>query len=124
MYAVVSTGGKQHKVTEGDFLSVEKLDAQVGDKVSLQPLMLVDGDKIVMDEAGLGKVKVEAEVVSQLLGEKVVIFKFKKRKGYKRTRGHRQMLTQLKVTKISATKPRAAKPKAEEAPQAEAVAAE
>ena len=123
MYAVVSTGGKQHKVTEGEFLAVEKLDAQVGDTVTLQPLMLVDGDKIVMDEAGLAKVKVEAKVVNQFLGEKLVIFKFKKRKGYKRTRGHRQNLTQLQITKIAATKPRAAKPKAE-APAAEAVAAE
>ena len=100
MYAIVSTGGKQYKVAKGDVIDVEKLDAQPGDKVSLDVLMLNDGKNTVVDAAALAEKKVPAEVVAQHKGEKQVIFKFKKRKRYHRTRGHRQNLTKLQVVEL------------------------
>ncbi|MGI6755393.1 MAG: 50S ribosomal protein L21 [Atopobiaceae bacterium] len=100
MYAIVTTGGKQYKVAKGDVLDVEKLEAQPGDKVSLDVLMLNDGKNTVVDAAALAKKKVTAEVVDQHKGEKQVIFKFKKRKRYSRTRGHRQNLTRLQIVDL------------------------
>ena len=98
MYAIVSTGGKQYKVAEGDVIDVEKLDAQPGDKV----LMLADGDTVVVDADALAGKTVEAEVIDQHKGEKVLVFKLHKRKRYHRTKGHRQNLTKLEVTAIPA----------------------
>ncbi len=100
MYAIVSTGGKQYKVAQGDVIDVEKLDAQPGDKVSLDVLMLNDGATSTVDSAALENKKVEAEVLDQFKGKKVIVFKFKKRKRYHRTRGHRQNLTKLKITAL------------------------
>ncbi|MCI6548340.1 MAG: 50S ribosomal protein L21 [Coriobacteriaceae bacterium] len=100
MYAIVTTGGKQYKVAKGDVIDVEKLDAQPGDKVSLDVLMLNDGKNTVVDAAALAEKKVTAEVVDQHKGEKQVIFKFKKRKRYHRTKGHRQNLTKLRISEL------------------------
>ena len=100
MYAVVATGGKQLKVAEGDVVTVEKLDAEVGSTVDLDVLFLANEDSIVADPASLEKAKVVCEIVEHFKGEKVVIFKFKKRKGYKRTRGHRQQLTRVLVKEV------------------------
>ena len=102
MYAIVSTGGKQYKVAKGDVIDVEKLDAQPGDKVELSVLMLNDGEQTVVDTATLAEKKVIAEVVEQFKGEKKLVFKFKKRKRYHRTKGHRQNLTKLQVVEIPA----------------------
>jgi len=101
MYAVVKTGGKQYKVAKGDVLDVEKLDVEPGKKVNLDVLLLADGDKVITDADALAKAKVSAKVVEHLKAKKVLIFKFKKRKGYKRTQGHRQNLTRLEVTAVS-----------------------
>ncbi|MCL2526416.1 MAG: 50S ribosomal protein L21 [Coriobacteriia bacterium] len=101
MYAVVKTGGKQYRVAEGDVLNVEKLDAAPGDEVALDVLMLSDGDKVVTDAGALAKAKVTAKVVETFKDKKVIIFKFKKRKGYRRKRGHRQQLTRLEIMKVS-----------------------
>jgi large subunit ribosomal protein L21 len=101
MYAVVKSGGKQYRVEEGSELVVEKLDAQVGDAVDFDVLFFSDGSKVVADPNAAATGNVTAEVVEQFKGEKVVVFKFKRRKGYKRTRGHRQELTRVKVTKIA-----------------------
>lgn len=100
MYAIVSTGGKQYKVAKGDVIDVEKLDAQPGDKVELDVLMLNDGENTVVDAATLAEKKVTAEVVEQFKGEKKLVFKFKKRKRYHRTKGHRQNLTKLKIVEL------------------------
>lgn len=100
MYAIIKTGGKQYKVAAGDYLNVEKLDAEVGAKVELEAIAIVDGDKIEADPAKAAQTKVEAEVVEQFRGEKQLIFKFKKRKNYKRTRGHRQYLTRVKICAV------------------------
>ena len=80
MYAIVSTGGKQYKVAKGDIIDVEKIDAQPGEKVDLDVLMLNDGTHTVSDAAVLEGKKVSCEIVDQFKGEKIVVFKLKKRK--------------------------------------------
>ncbi len=100
MYAIIKTGGKQYKVTTDQVITVEKLAGNVGDTVELDVLFLNDGNKIVTDPAELANAKVSAEIVDQFKGEKVIAFKFNKRKRYKRTKGHRQQLTKLKITNI------------------------
>ena len=107
MYAIVTTGGKQYKVAKGDVIDVEKLDAQPGEKVKLDVLMLSDGKKIVADASALAKKKVTCTVVEQFKGEKQLVFKFKKRKRYHRLKGHRQNLTKLEVSSL----PRISAPK-------------
>jgi large subunit ribosomal protein L21 len=102
MYAVVSTGGKQLKVEEGTEAVVEKLDAPVGDTVALDVLFVADDGQIVSDAEALAKASVSAEVVEHFLGDKQVVFKFKRRKGYKRLKGHRQQQTRIRVTGIDA----------------------
>ncbi|MBR3225070.1 MAG: 50S ribosomal protein L21 [Atopobiaceae bacterium] len=100
MYAIVSTGGKQYKVAQGDVIDVEKLDAQPGDKVELDVLMLNDGATSTIEASDLEGKKVIAEVLDQHKGQKVIVFKFKKRKRYRRTKGHRQNLTKLKIVEL------------------------
>lgn len=100
MYAIVSTGGKQYKVAEGDIIDVEKLDAQPGDEVQLDVLMLNDGQEVTVDASTLSDKKVTAEVLEQFKGEKQLVFKFKKRKRYHRTRGHRQNLTRIRIKSL------------------------
>ncbi len=102
MYAIIATGGKQYKVAKGDVIDVEKLDAQPGDKVELSVLLVNDGTTTIVDPAQLQDKKVTAEVVDQHKGEKVLVFKLKKRKRYHRTKGHRQNLTRLQVVEIPA----------------------
>ncbi len=114
MYAIVSTGGKQYKVAADDVINVEKIEGEIGDKVELPVIFLNDGKKIITDAAKLAKAKVTAEIVDQFKGEKQLVFKFKKRKRYRRLKGHRQQLTRLKITKVQATS-RAAKKTATDA---------
>ena len=103
IYAIVSTGGKQYKVATDDVITVEKLEGEVGAKVELPVLFLNDGKKIVTDPAKLAKAKVTAEILDQFKGEKQLVFKFHKRKRYRRLKGHRQQLTKVKITKVQAT---------------------
>jgi len=113
MYAVIQTGGKQYRVQEGDILRVEKLDAEVGKKVDFdQVLMIGDGGDV---KAGKDaeKFKVSGIVTEQGKGKKVVIFKRRRRKNFRRTKGHRQLFTAVRIEKIA--KPRAAKAKADAA---------
>jgi large subunit ribosomal protein L21 len=100
MYAIVSTGGKQYKVAKGDVIDVEKLNVQPGDKVELDVLMLNDGATSIVEPAELEGKKVTAEVLDQFKDKKVIVYKFKKRKRYARTRGHRQQLTKLKIVEL------------------------
>jgi len=123
MYAIVKTGGKQYRVERGQTLLVERLAADEGSNVALEPL-LYRSDDAVFDTAGLKKVRVTARVVAHERGEKLRVFKFKPKRGYKRRTGHRQELTRIEVTDISmgapaketaaksAAKPVAAKPAA------------
>jgi large subunit ribosomal protein L21 len=100
-YAIVKTGGKQYRVEEGQTLLVERLRADAGDAVPLEPL-LYRGDKDVLDGADLAKVKVEAKVLAHERGPKLHVLKFKPKRGYKRRTGHRQELTRVEVTSIKA----------------------
>ena len=100
-YAVIKTGGKQYRVSEGQTLLVEKLVAEEGATVDLQPLLVGGGADAVFDAKGLGKAKVKAKVVAHEKGPKIRIFKFKPKRGYKRTTGHRQQLTRIQITSIS-----------------------
>ena len=97
MYAIITTGGKQYKVAKGDVFDVEKLDAQPGDEVKLDVLMLNDGKKVLVDADALAKKKVTCKVVDQRKGEKQIVFKFQKRKRHSVKKGHRQNLTRLEV---------------------------
>ncbi|MDO8880002.1 MAG: 50S ribosomal protein L21 [Coriobacteriia bacterium] len=101
MYAVINSGGKQAKVEQGTIVAVERLSAEVGDTVSLPVIFVADGDTIYATAAELAGASVTALVLEHFKGEKQIVFKFKKRKGYKRTKGHRQTLTSLRVTDIS-----------------------
>jgi large subunit ribosomal protein L21 len=101
MYAIVKTGGKQYKVAEGDVIEVEKLAAAPGDALSLAAILLVDGDNLITDAAQLARAAVTAEVVAHTKGPKIRIHKFKNKTGYHKRQGHRQPLTQVKVTGIS-----------------------
>ena len=101
-YAVIKTGGKQYRVEEGTTLLVERLPDDEGAKVELQPLLYA-GDQTLFSADDLGKVKVEATVVGHERGPKIRVFKFKPKRGYKRTTGHRQELTRLQVTSIKAS---------------------
>jgi len=103
MYAVIATGGKQYRVSEGAVLRVEKLDAEEGASVEFDRVLLVgDGDSVSVGKPFLEGGKVQATVMSQGKGRKVEIVKFHRRKNYRRTKGHRQNFTQVKITGIVA----------------------
>jgi large subunit ribosomal protein L21 len=99
MYAIVKTGGKQYRVERGQRLLVERLRAEEGADVALQPI-LYRSQEAVFDKAGLETVTVTAKVLGHVRGEKLRVFKFKPKRGYKRRTGHRQELTQIEVTEI------------------------
>jgi large subunit ribosomal protein L21 len=111
MYAIVKTGGKQYRVEQGSSLLVERLTADEGAKVALQPLLFVDGSNVIDGGDGLSKVKVEAKVLAHERGPKLRIVKFKPKRGYRRRTGHRQELTRLEVTAIKAGPTRASRPR-------------
>ena len=100
MYAIVRSGGRQHKVAVGDVIEIDRTDDEPGASVSLQPLLLVDGETVTSDAAGLGGATVTAEVLAETKGPKIRILKFKNKTGYRRRQGHRQQYTQVKVTGI------------------------
>ena len=101
MYAIVRAGGRQEKVSVGDVLLVDKMGA-VGDRIDLTPLLLVDGSTVTSAADALAKVSVTAEVVKPAKGPKITIMKYKNKTGYKKRQGHRQPLTQVKITSIDA----------------------
>lgn len=102
MYAIVVTGAKQYKVSEGDFIYVEKLDVEAGNVVVLEEVLAVGNEKGLLLGDALANAKVEAEVVKQGKGKKIIVFKYKAKKGYRRKKGHRQPFTCLKINKIVA----------------------
>lgn len=104
MYAIVKTGGKQYRVAPGDKLNIEKLPAEVGDKVALEAICIVDGKKVEADPKKAAATKVEAVVLEQFKGDKQLVFKFKKRKNYKKLRGHRQNLTRIQIVSVGSEK--------------------
>ncbi|MFZ1118452.1 MAG: 50S ribosomal protein L21 [Propionibacteriaceae bacterium] len=100
MYAIVRSGGRQHKVAVGDVLEVDRFEGAIGSTVSMTPLLLVDGDAVTSDASALGSASVTAEVVAETKGPKIRILKFKNKTGYRKRQGHRQRYTKIKVTDI------------------------
>lgn len=101
MYAVINTGGKQYRVKEGDVLDVEKLGVEQGGTVVFDRVLLIEDEgKVLVGTPVVAGAAVKAEVVSNFKGEKVLIFKKKRRKQYRRTKGHRQQLAKVRVVKI------------------------
>ncbi len=103
MYAIVKTGGKQYKVAVGDVVEVEKLEGADGTEVALAAILLVDGATVTHEADALAKVAVTAEILAQTKGPKIKIHKYKNKTGYHKRMGHRQKLTQLRVTDIAAS---------------------
>lgn len=105
MYAVVATGGKQYRVSPGDRIEVEKLAGEVGQTIALDHVMMVggEGQTVSIGTPRLDDAWVEAQIVAQKRGKKIIVFKHKRRKGYRRKQGHRQSLTALRITGIHPT---------------------
>ena len=103
MYAVIVTGGKQYKVSEGDVLFIEKLEAEEGAAVTFdQVLMTGDGEDVKVGAPTVDGASVEAKVVKNGKGKKINVFKMKRKKNYRRKKGHRQPFTKVEITKINA----------------------
>ena len=102
MYAVIRTGGKQYRVNEGGRLRVEKLPGDIGDKLEFGEVLMLGGDKLKVGKPFVSGAKVTAEIVAQGRDRKIIIFKIRRRKRYRRHGGHRQPYTELKITGISA----------------------
>ena len=103
MYAVISTGGKQYQVAQGERIRVEKLAGEVGDTVEIDQVLLVaEGEEIRVGQPLVEGVKVTARIVEQGKAKKIVVFKKKRRQGYRRKQGHRQLFTALEIQSISA----------------------
>ena len=103
MYAVIKTGGKQYRVVAGERIKVEKLVGEVGSSVTLdQILMLADGDKVTIGSPIVQGASITATVLSHGRGDKVMIFKFRRRKHYRKTQGHRQSYTEIQIGAIAA----------------------
>ena len=103
MYAVISSGGKQYKVQEGEILRVEKISGDVGAPVSFDNvLMLADGENVNVGAPALSDVSVQGHIVEQGKAKKILVFKYKRRKRYRRTQGHRQQFTAVKIDSIKA----------------------
>jgi large subunit ribosomal protein L21 len=101
MYAIILTGGKQYRVSEGETVFVEKLNKNVGEEIIFDKILVVrNGEKAVIGTPVVKNAKVVAEIVKQGRGPKIIVFKKHSKKGYKKTQGHRQDLTELKIKKI------------------------
>ena len=119
MYAVVKTGGKQYRVAKDDTILVEKLEADEGAQITLDEVMMLgDGETVTVGRPTVANASVEAQVVSQTRGPKILIFRRKRRKNHRRLQGHRQDLTLLKITDISTSGKPAAKAASKKAPVA------
>lgn len=101
MYAVIATGGKQYRVAEGDVIRVEKLDAEVGTEVTFDQVLVIGGESMNVGKPYVDGASVSGEVLAQDRAKKVVVYKYKPKRGYHRKNGHRQPYTELKITKIN-----------------------
>ena len=101
MYAIIATGGKQYRVSEGDVIYIEKIDAQVDSTVSFDVLLVGNDGDVKIGPPVVEGVKVEGKVVGQIRGEKIVVYKYKSKKNYRRKQGHRQPYTKVEITKIA-----------------------
>ncbi|PSL00775.1 LSU ribosomal protein L21P [Murinocardiopsis flavida] len=102
MYAIVRAGGRQEKVSVDDVLKIDKVTDEVGSTLKWEPILVVDGDKVVTEGSELGGYQVSAEVLGEVKGPKINIIKYKNKTGYKKRLGHRQKYTRVRVTGINA----------------------
>ena len=102
MYAVIATGGKQYKVSEGDVIKVEKLGVEAGQTYTFDKVLLVSGDEVKVGAPTVEGATVEADVIGDTKGKKVIVYKYKRKTGYHKKNGHRQAYTQVKIDKINA----------------------
>jgi large subunit ribosomal protein L21 len=100
MYAVIKTGGKQYKVEEGDTIRVEKLAGEKGDTVTFDDILMIGGEEYVVGSPTISGARVDGRVVRQFRDKKIIVFKMKRRKRYRRKQGHRQDLTEVRITGI------------------------
>ena len=101
MYAIIATGGKQYKVSEGDVITVEKLGVEAGEKVTFDQVLAISDDKLTVGDPTVANATVEATVVKEGRGKKVIVYKYKRKTGYHKKNGHRQSFTQVKIDKIN-----------------------
>ena len=101
MYAIIATGGKQYKVSEGDIITIEKLGVDAGEKVTFDQVLAIGGDSLKVGTPTVDGASVEASVVKEGRAKKVIVYKYKPKKGYHKKNGHRQPYTQVKIDKIN-----------------------
>ena len=101
MYAIIATGGKQYKVTEGDIIRVEKLDAAEGDKITFDQVLMIGGEETLIGNPVVDGAKVAATVTANDKADKVVVYKYKRKTGYHKKNGHRQLFTEVKIDSIA-----------------------
>ena len=102
MYAIIATGGKQYKVSEGDIIKVEKLDANVGESFTFDQVLIVNNGEMKVGNPTVDGATVEATIVSEGRGKKVIVYRYKRKSGYHKKNGHRQSYTEVKIDKINA----------------------
>jgi len=102
MYAIVKTGGKQYKVSPGDIIKIDKIDGAAGNEITFEDILMVvaDDKNIEIGKPYLSNVKIAGEIIKQSKDQKIIIFKSKRRKGYRKKTGHRQLLTEVKIKEI------------------------
>jgi large subunit ribosomal protein L21 len=122
VYAIVRCGGRQEKVALDDVVTVDKLPGEAGSSVTLEALLVVDGERVISDPGEVGRYQVTADIVGDAAGPKINMIQYRNKTGYRRRLGHRQQYTQIRITGIGTeAKPQAKKPaKADAEPQAEA----
>ena len=101
MYAVIATGGKQYKVSEGDIITIEKLGAEVGETVTFDQVLAVNNGELVVGDPTVANATVTASVVKTGRSKKVIVYKYKRKTGYHKKQGHRQSYTRVKIEKIN-----------------------
>ena len=101
MYAIIATGGKQYKVSEGDIITIEKLGVDAGEKVTFDQVLAVSGDDMKVGNRTVAGATVEASVIKEGRAKKVIVYKYKRKTGYHKKNGHRQSFTQVKIEKIN-----------------------
>lgn len=124
MYAIIRSGGKQYKVEPGTVVKVEKLDAEVGSEVTFEALMASDGKTVQIGDPVLAELVVKGKVLAQDKAKKVIVFKYKPKKDYRKKQGHRQPYTMVKIESLGGDAPKAAAPAAEVKAEAEEAKAE
>lgn len=102
MYAIISAGNKQYKVSQGETIFIDKVNLEDGAAINFDAIMVVDGDDVKVGDPTVAGVKVEGKVVAQVKGEKIKIYKYKSKKNYHRRAGHRQPYTKVEITAINA----------------------